>query len=104
MWSETPPPGYISEDGEASDQQMNQSMDTGKHCRATCCSGSDGKRRTNGTDLLPPSQTSKQRRSLLNEFLLLKVRGSEMMTSCLCFRFSSRAIPQHPVSCQSQHG
>eukprot|EP00066_Takifugu_rubripes_P024475 XP_011613741.1 PREDICTED: mothers against decapentaplegic homolog 2 isoform X2 [Takifugu rubripes] len=25
---ETPPPGYISEDGEASDQQMNQSMDT----------------------------------------------------------------------------
>ncbi|KTF93970.1 hypothetical protein cypCar_00016820, partial [Cyprinus carpio] len=26
---ETPPPGYISEDGEASDQQMNQSMDTG---------------------------------------------------------------------------
>jgi len=29
MYSETPPPGYISEDGEASDQQMNQSMDTG---------------------------------------------------------------------------
>lgn len=28
-WTETPPPGYISEDGEASDQQMNQSMDTG---------------------------------------------------------------------------
>lgn len=27
--SETPPPGYISEDGETSDQQMNQSMDTG---------------------------------------------------------------------------
>lgn len=27
--TETPPPGYISEDGEASDQQMNQSMDTG---------------------------------------------------------------------------
>ncbi|CAB1319509.1 unnamed protein product, partial [Coregonus sp. 'balchen'] len=26
---ETPPPGYISEDGEASDQPMNQSMDTG---------------------------------------------------------------------------
>ncbi|XP_051893041.1 mothers against decapentaplegic homolog 2 isoform X3 [Pristis pectinata] len=26
---ETPPPGYISEDGETSDQQMNQSMDTG---------------------------------------------------------------------------
>ncbi|XP_016406215.1 mothers against decapentaplegic homolog 2-like [Sinocyclocheilus rhinocerous] len=26
---ETPPTGYISEDGEASDQQMNQSMDTG---------------------------------------------------------------------------
>uniref|UniRef100_A0A8C5F292 Mothers against decapentaplegic homolog n=1 Tax=Gopherus evgoodei TaxID=1825980 RepID=A0A8C5F292_9SAUR len=27
---ETPPPGYISEDGETSDQQLNQSMDTGK--------------------------------------------------------------------------
>lgn len=27
--TETPPPGYLSEDGEASDQQMNQSMDTG---------------------------------------------------------------------------
>uniref|UniRef100_A0A8D1CFF0 Mothers against decapentaplegic homolog n=1 Tax=Sus scrofa TaxID=9823 RepID=A0A8D1CFF0_PIG len=26
---ETPPPGYISEDGETSDQQLNQSMDTG---------------------------------------------------------------------------
>ncbi|KFQ77398.1 Mothers against decapentaplegic 2, partial [Phaethon lepturus] len=26
--SETPPPGYISEDGETSDQQLNQSMDT----------------------------------------------------------------------------
>lgn len=29
LLTETPPPGYISEDGEASDQQMNQSMDTG---------------------------------------------------------------------------
>lgn len=28
---ETPPPGYISEDGETSDQQLNQSMDTGKN-------------------------------------------------------------------------
>lgn len=28
--TETPPPGYISEDGEASDQQMNQSMESGK--------------------------------------------------------------------------
>ncbi|TWW66576.1 Mothers against decapentaplegic -like protein 2 [Takifugu flavidus] len=27
--AETPPPGYISEDGETSDQQMNQSMETG---------------------------------------------------------------------------
>ncbi|KFV99067.1 Mothers against decapentaplegic 2, partial [Eurypyga helias] len=27
--TETPPPGYISEDGETSDQQLNQSMDTG---------------------------------------------------------------------------
>ncbi|KFZ57327.1 Mothers against decapentaplegic 2, partial [Antrostomus carolinensis] len=26
--TETPPPGYISEDGETSDQQLNQSMDT----------------------------------------------------------------------------
>ncbi|NXB77353.1 SMAD2 protein, partial [Donacobius atricapilla] len=26
---ETPPPGYISEDGETNDQQLNQSMDTG---------------------------------------------------------------------------
>lgn len=28
--TETPPPGYISEDGETSDQQMNQSMETGR--------------------------------------------------------------------------
>ncbi|KFR16043.1 Mothers against decapentaplegic 2, partial [Opisthocomus hoazin] len=28
--TETPPPGYISEDGETSDQQLNQSMDTGQ--------------------------------------------------------------------------
>jgi len=27
--TETPPPGYISEDGETSDHQMNRSMDTG---------------------------------------------------------------------------
>lgn len=27
--SETPPPGYLSEDGETSDHQMNHSMDTG---------------------------------------------------------------------------
>ncbi|KFP01776.1 Mothers against decapentaplegic 2, partial [Calypte anna] len=27
----TPPPGYISEDGETSDQQLNQSMDTGNN-------------------------------------------------------------------------
>lgn len=27
--AETPPPGYISEDGETSDHQMNRSMDTG---------------------------------------------------------------------------
>ena len=26
---ETPPPGYLSEDGETSDHQMNHSMDTG---------------------------------------------------------------------------
>ncbi|XP_074058486.1 mothers against decapentaplegic homolog 2 isoform X3 [Macrotis lagotis] len=30
---ETPPPGYISEDGETSDQQLNQSMDTGRGVR-----------------------------------------------------------------------
>ncbi|KFW84900.1 Mothers against decapentaplegic 2, partial [Manacus vitellinus] len=29
FFTETPPPGYISEDGETSDQQLNQSMDTG---------------------------------------------------------------------------
>ncbi|KFO79778.1 Mothers against decapentaplegic 2, partial [Cuculus canorus] len=29
LLTETPPPGYISEDGETSDQQLNQSMDTG---------------------------------------------------------------------------
>ncbi|KFP06530.1 Mothers against decapentaplegic 2, partial [Calypte anna] len=29
--TETPPPGYISEDGETSDQQLNQSMDTGNN-------------------------------------------------------------------------
>lgn len=28
--AETPPPGYISEDGETSDQQMSQSMETGR--------------------------------------------------------------------------
>ncbi|KFP76033.1 Mothers against decapentaplegic 2, partial [Apaloderma vittatum] len=28
LCQETPPPGYISEDGETSDQQLNQSMDT----------------------------------------------------------------------------
>lgn len=30
FFTETPPPGYISEDGETSDQQMNQSMETGR--------------------------------------------------------------------------
>lgn len=28
---ETPPPGCVSKDGETSDQQLNQSMDTGKN-------------------------------------------------------------------------
>lgn len=27
--AETPPPGYLSEDGETSDHQMNHSMDAG---------------------------------------------------------------------------
>lgn len=31
--SETPPPGYLSEDGETSDHQMNHSMDAGKQRR-----------------------------------------------------------------------
>lgn len=37
FFTETPPPGYISEDGETSDQQMNQSMETGRlvECRAS---------------------------------------------------------------------
>lgn len=37
IFAETPPPGYISEDGETSDQQMNQSMETGRlvECYAT---------------------------------------------------------------------
>lgn len=30
FFTETPPPGYISEDGETSDQQMSQSMETGR--------------------------------------------------------------------------
>lgn len=30
FFTETPPPGYISEDGETSDQQMNQSMESGR--------------------------------------------------------------------------
>jgi len=30
MILETPPPGYLSEDGETSDHQMNPSMDAGK--------------------------------------------------------------------------
>lgn len=29
-FSETPPPGYLSEDGETSDYSLNPSMDTGK--------------------------------------------------------------------------
>ncbi len=33
--TETPPPGYISEDGETSDHQMNRSMDTGDACFTT---------------------------------------------------------------------
>lgn len=35
FFTETPPPGYISEDGETSDQQMNQSMETGR--LIDCC-------------------------------------------------------------------
>lgn len=34
--TETPPPGYISEDGETSDQQMNQSMETGSWNEFEC--------------------------------------------------------------------
>lgn len=30
MPPETPPPGYLSEDGETSDHQMNPSMDAGE--------------------------------------------------------------------------
>lgn len=30
LFTDTPPPGYISEDGETSDQQMNQSMESGR--------------------------------------------------------------------------
>lgn len=38
MLLETPPPGYLSEDGETSDHQMNPSMDAGKSSFAVCCS------------------------------------------------------------------
>jgi len=38
MLVETPPPGYLSEDGETSDHQMNPSMDAGKSSFAICCS------------------------------------------------------------------
>lgn len=36
MILETPPPGYLSEDGETSDHQMNPSMDAGKSSFAIC--------------------------------------------------------------------
>lgn len=29
-FAETPPPGYLSEDGETNDHQLNHSMDTGE--------------------------------------------------------------------------
>lgn len=38
MLLETPPPGYLSEDGETSDHPMNPSMDAGKSSFAICCS------------------------------------------------------------------
>ena len=28
LFTETPPPGYLSEDGETNDHQLNHSMDT----------------------------------------------------------------------------
>lgn len=33
---ETPPPGYLSEDGETSDHQMNHSMDAGQSLKGGC--------------------------------------------------------------------
>lgn len=33
--SDTPPPGYLSEDGESHDHQLNRSMDTGESRRNT---------------------------------------------------------------------
>lgn len=37
--TETPPPGYLSEDGETHDHQLNHSMDTGESHDSTHNSG-----------------------------------------------------------------